>query len=179
MYALNFLLLAWKFISSFIHPPWLYWSFLHFGSVLGTNFLSQILPNFAQNWGGADVCPPGVSRTEDVDREVQCWAYPYPLGRRMMVDTCCYYSGFVYLRFLSAVQGLQKHSWAFLLSRGKIFPVLVSHLGSVLVSLTKWPFYPTLQLYFPVWYPDFLIVFVCHLVWSIVKLLRLVNKIYI
>ena len=46
-------------------------------------------------------------------------------------------------------------------------------------GLTKWPFYPTLQLYFPVWYPDFLIVFVCHLVWSIVKLLRLVNKIYI
>ena len=92
---------------------------------IGYNFLSQILPNFAQNWGGGgggvDVCPPGVSRTEDVDREVQCWAYPYPLGRRMMVDTCCYYSGFVYLRFLSAVQGLQKHSWAFLLSRGKIF----------------------------------------------------------
>ena len=73
--------------------------------------------------GGADVCPPGVSRTEDVDREVQCWAYPYPLGRRMMVDTCCYYSGFVCLRFLSAVQGLHgvKHSWAFLLSRGKFF----------------------------------------------------------
>ena len=90
------------FTSSFIHLPWLHWSFLNFGPLLC-------------------VCPPGVSRTEDVDREVQCWAYPYPLGRRMMVDTCCYYSGFVYLRFLSAVQGLQKHSWAFLLSRGKFF----------------------------------------------------------
>ena len=44
-------------------------------------FLSQILPNFAQNWGGADVCPPGVTHTENVDREDQCWAYPYPLGR--------------------------------------------------------------------------------------------------
>ena len=146
---------------------------------MGTIFCLKFFQTLLKIGGGADVCPPGVSRTEDVDREVQCWAYPYPLGRRMMVDTCCYYSGFVYLRFLSAVQGLQKHSWAFLLSRGKIFPVLVSHLGSVLVSLTKWPFYPTLQLYFPVWYPDFLIVFVCHLVWSIVKLLRLVNKIYI
>ena len=167
------------FTSSFIHLPWLFWSFLNFEPLLGTIFCLKFFQTLLKIGGGADVCPPGVSRTEDVDREVQCWAYPYPLGRRMMVDTCCYYSGFVYLRFLSAVQGLQKHSWAFLLSRGKIFPVLVSHLGSVLVSLTKWPFYPTLQLYFPVWYPDFLIVFVCHLVWSIVKLLRLVNKIYI
>ena len=31
--------------------------------------------------GGADVCPPDATRTEDVDREAQCWAYPYPLGR--------------------------------------------------------------------------------------------------
>ena len=102
-------------------PPMTALVFSTFWAGIGYNFLSQILPNFAQNWGGDDVCPPGVSRTEDVDREVQCWAYPYPLGRRMMVDTCCYYSGFVYLRFLSAVQGLQKHSWAFLLSRGKFF----------------------------------------------------------
>ena len=46
------------------------------------NFLAQILPYAAQNYGGgADVCPPGVTRTEDVDRDAQCWAYPYPLGR--------------------------------------------------------------------------------------------------
>ena len=109
------------FTSSFIHLPWLFWSFLNFEPLLGTIFCLKFFQTLLKIGGGADVCPPGVSRTEDVDREVQCWAYPYPLGRRMMVDTCCYYSGFVYLRFLSAVQGLQKHSWAFLLSRGKFF----------------------------------------------------------
>ena len=109
------------FTSSFIHLPWLFWSFLNFEPLLGTIFCLKFFQTLLNIGGGADVCPPGVSCTEDVDREVQCWAYPYPLGRRMMVDTCCYYSGFVYLRFLSAVQGLQKHSWAFLLSRGKFF----------------------------------------------------------
>ena len=109
------------FTSSFIHLPWLFWSFLNFEPLLGTIFCLKFYQTLLKIGGGADVCPLGVSRTEDVDREVQCWAYPYPLGRRMMVDTCCYYSGFVYLRFLSAVQGLQKHSWAFLLSRGKFF----------------------------------------------------------
>ena len=109
------------FTSSFIPLPWLFWSFLNFEPLLDTIFCLKFFQTLLKIGGGADVCPPGVSRTEDVDREVQCWAYPYPLGRRMMVDTCCYYSGFVYLRFLSAVQGLQKHSWAFLLSRGKIF----------------------------------------------------------
>ena len=45
-------------------------------------FVPKFYKTFAQNWGGgADVCPPGVTRTEDVDREAQCWAYPYPLGR--------------------------------------------------------------------------------------------------
>jgi len=105
------------FTSSFIHLPWLFWSFLNFEPLLGTIFCLKFYQTLLKIGGGG----LGVSRTEDVDREVQCWAYPYPLGRRMMVDTCCYYSGFVYLRFLSAVQGLQKHSWAFLLSRGNFF----------------------------------------------------------
>ena len=120
-----------RYYSGFVYlrllPAALYTSHDCFGlfSILSRYWVQFFVSNStklcSKLGGGADVCPLGVSRTEDVDREVQCWAYPYPLGRRMMVDTCCYYSGFVYLRFLSAVQGLQKHSWAFLLSRGKFF----------------------------------------------------------
>ena len=93
MCIFNFLVLVWKFISSFIHLPWLHWSFLHFGPVLGTIFVPNSTKLLLKIRGGSwcvptrchDVCPPGVTRTEDVDREDQCWAYPYPLGRWIMM----------------------------------------------------------------------------------------------
>ena len=62
MYTFNFLVLVWKFISSFIHLPWLHWSFLHFGPVLGTIFVPNSTKLLLKiRGGGADVCPPGVT----------------------------------------------------------------------------------------------------------------------
>ena len=42
-------------------PPMTALVFSQFWAVIGYNFLSQILPNFAQNWGGVLMCVHSVS----------------------------------------------------------------------------------------------------------------------
>ena len=89
-YAFNILLPAALYTS-----PCLHWSLFYIlGRFWVQIFCSKILQNFRSKLGGGswcvptrchDVCPPGVTRTEDVDREDQCWAYPYPLGRWIMM----------------------------------------------------------------------------------------------
>ena len=62
-------------------PPMTALVFSTFWAGIGYNFCLKFYQTLLKIRGGADVCPPGVTRTEDVDREDQCWAYPYPLGR--------------------------------------------------------------------------------------------------